>query len=115
MAAIYLNAMQFKDLRAKLDKAVEDKNPDIMHFHMTSDFTGDVITKDVAVTFRYDSGAQKLFFDIGKRFSLGAKLASSDIIASHVAEVIMSLESPKPVEETPTETTTEVIPTEETK
>src|ERR1700743_5952 len=87
-----ISRAEFADLEAKLNQAVKDHNHEIKSYQPTSDVSGMLITKDVALDFNYDPTFQRLSVAIGKKFSLAAKIAPHQVIESHILEVIHNLE-----------------------
>jgi hypothetical protein len=91
MGRVNLSSAQFYDLE---NKAAHSKY--IKSFKKTGDFTGDIDTQDVAVSYVYNSATEVLNFEIGHRHSLAAKAAPAQVIENHIAQTLHELE-PAPV------------------
>lgn len=87
---LYLEPYQFAALEAKAKEAADANSGDIKSFTASGN-DGVIQTKDVTFDFHYDAGFKRLSVNIGKRWSLAAKIAPVQVIQAHVVEKLHEL------------------------
>lgn len=88
MGQVHINPLQFDNLEKAAQKAADK----IKSYEQTSPTTGVIVTSDVTIDYTYDPLRQVLFFNIGAKHSLAARIAGDNIIDNHITALIFNLE-----------------------